>query len=535
MLAVTKWARKGRVMIRTIIRENDYHDSVFLMNIAEQIQETEGVKQIVIVMGTETNKTLLRDLGMLDFQANTATTNDMIIALEIEKEEVVEEILAKINHLLFQKPKREKEKINFPSLEMALTALPEVNLALISVPGEFAANEAKKVIMKGIHAFIFSDNVPMAEEVELKRLASSKGVFVMGPGCGTSLINNIAIGIMNAVRPGPIGIVGASGSGIQAIAVLIDRSGLGISQAIGTGGRDLSDEVGGITMMQGIEFLEADKNTKVIVIVSKPPGPKTLNRVLERISQCRKPVVINILGGDRDLLEKSGSISASTLEEAAIQAINQAKGKGTGKSIRRNVPLSRNKKIISLINSEINKFGPQQKYLRGLFCGGTLCEEAILILKGFIDSLYSNVSLPDCFPLKDVNTSHENCLIDMGAEEFTRGRPHPVIDPEILKPRLWKEGSDPEVAVILLDFILGYGAHADPVGVLIETITSIKKRVEEENRHLSIVASVCGTENDPQDLVDQENKLRESDVIVMPSSAQAAFLSGLIILEKGKK
>jgi FdrA protein len=523
------------VMIRTIIRENDYHDSVFLMNIAEQVQGVEGLKQIVIVMGTETNKTLLRDLGMLDFQASAATTNDMIIAIEVEKEEMIEEILIKINNLLSQKPKKDKETMNFPSLEMALRDSPEVNLALISVPGEFAANEAKKVVMKGINAFIFSDNVPIAEELELKNLASSKGVFVMGPGCGTSLINGIAIGIMSAVRPGPIGIVGASGSGIQTIAALIDRSGLGISQAIGTGGRDLSDEVGGITMMQGIEFFEADGNTKVLVIVSKPPGPKTLNRILERISRCRKPVVINILGGDRELLEKSGSISASTLEEAAIQAVNQVKGESTGKSVRKYVPLSRNKKTISLINSEINKFGSQQKYLRGLFCGGTLCEEAILILKDFIDNLYSNVSLPDCLPLRDVNTSHENCLIDMGAEEFTRGKPHPVLEPEILKPRLWKEGSDPEVAVVLLDFILGYGAHPDPAGVLAETITLIKERAKEENRHLSIVASVCGTENDPQNLYNQENKLRESDVIVMPSSAKAAFLSGLIILEKAKK
>lgn len=512
-------------MFRTVIKENEYHDSVFLMNISANVQNTEGVKQVVIVMGTEMNKTVLADVGMLSSQAEEATPHDMIIAVEAQNEQGIEEVLVKIDHLMTKGMKREEKDITYPTFELALGALPEANLALISVPGEFAAKEAKKAIMKGLHVFIFSDNVPLSEEVELKKLAQEKGILVMGPGCGTAVINNVSLGLMSAVEPGPIGIVGASGSGIQEIAVLINKEGLGISQAIGTGGRDLSEEVGGMTMIQGIKALENDEKTAVIVLVSKPPSPKTMQKVLNVVFECKKPVVINFLGVDHQLIETRGAVSAHTLEEAALKAV---------RIIKKEKPLedffkSQRERLTSFANAEKSKFASQQKYVRGLFCGGTHCEESILILDNLISDLYSNVPLHNCRQLEDVNTSYRNSLIDMGDEEFTKGRPHPVIDLTMFKERLVKESRDAEVAVILLDVILGYGAHFDPAGVMADTIASIKEKAAREGRNLCFVASVCGTDKDPQNLGSQERKLKKAGVIVTPSNAQASLLSGLLV------
>jgi succinyl-CoA synthetase alpha subunit len=282
-------------MIKNIIKTNEYRDSVFLMSISEKIQEIEGVRNIVIVMATDNNKTFLRDVGLLTLESQQATPNDIIVAIEAEDMKVIEAALDDISNLMSQKLGREARDIMYPSFGTALNALPGANLALISVPGEFAAIEAKKAIMNGLHVFIFSDNVPLSEEVELKKLAQQNEVLVMGPSCGASVINNVSIGLMSKVRTGQIGIVGASGSGIQEIAVLIDRQGFGISHAIGTGSRDLSEEVGAITTIQAIEALEWDDNTEVIVLVSKPPPLNTMNKVLKVVVMCKKKVVINFI------------------------------------------------------------------------------------------------------------------------------------------------------------------------------------------------------------------------------------------------
>lgn len=347
----------------------------------------------------------------------------------------------------------------------------------------------------------------------------------MGPGCGTALINGIAVGLMSSVNRGAIGVVGASGSGLQEIASLVHREGLGISQAIGTGGRDLSESVGGVTMLQGLKFLEADKSTEVIVLVSKPPAEKTMKVILQEVSVCRKPVVINFLGGDEESIRRAGAIPAFTLEDAALKAVSLVKGV----SVPSYNAAQRKERLRALADEERRKLTSSQKYLRGLFCGGTHCEEAILILREFINNdVYSNVPLESCIQLKDVKTSHCHSIIDMGGEEFTIGKPHPVIDPSMVKDRLLKEGADSEVAVVLLDIILGYGAHSDPAGVVCGAIHDIKEKARQDGRHLSVVVSVCGTDRDPQGLALQEEKLRQSGAIVMPSNAQASILSALI-------
>jgi FdrA protein len=514
-------------LIKTVTKRNCYLDSIFLMNAAKETLKIEGVRDAILLMGTDMNKTVLKEVGGLTPEAIAASANDLIISLDLEDESISHDVLVFLDSLLSRKDRdRSEQETTYPSLERAIDASPEANLVFISVPGEYAAQEARTALIRGLNAFIFSDNVPLEEEVELKKMALAKGLLVMGPGCGASVINRVSIGMMSKIREGNIGIVGASGSGIHQIASLIDRHGFGISQAIGTGGRDLSNEVGGITMSQGIRFLENDENTKVIVLVSKPPAPSTAEKIFALVKKLTKPVVIFFLGGDPRLIREAGAHPASTLEEAALMAMKLAN--------REQIPaenLTEKWKIAlaPLAAAEKGRLSPGQKYVRGLFCGGTHGEEAILLLQEMIADLHANVSFGNCRALANPHASIKNTLIDMGDEEFTRGKPHPVIDPSILKERLLKEGSDPEVAVILFDLLLGYGAHPDPVGTIEETLAALRRKAAEEGRYLSIVASICGSTQDPQGFEGQKRRLEALGVRVLPSSAQAAIVSGLII------
>ncbi|MCE5283437.1 MAG: acyl-CoA synthetase FdrA [Deltaproteobacteria bacterium] len=514
-------------MIRTAVKRNSYLDSIFLMNAAKEIMKIKGVKDAILLMGTDMNKTVLKEVGGLTPEAMAAAPNDLILSLDLEDGNIAKDVLAFLESLIAGKEKNQhEEETVFPSLNKAIDASPDANLVFISVPGEFAAQEAKTALNRGLNAFIFSDNVPIEDEVELKKMALEKGLLVMGPGCGTSVINHVSIGMMSTINEGSIGIVGASGSGIHQIATLIDRQGLGISQAIGTGGRDLSKEVDGITMIQGIHFLEKDQNTKVIVLVSKPPAPAPAEKIFDLVRKSAKPVVIFFLGGDQQQIKAVGAHGALTLEEAAMKAIKLANNEAIPPE---NFIEACKTRLAPLAAEEKGKLFPGQRYLRGLFCGGTHSEEAILLLQDMIGSLYANVSFGNCRKVANPHSSIKNTLIDMGDEEFTKGKPHPVIDPSILKDRLWKEGSDPEVAVILFDLLLGYGAHRDPVGTIEETLAAIRRKAHEEGRHVSIVASICGSTRDPQGFEEQKTRLEALGVKVLPSTAQAAILSGLII------
>ena len=512
------------MIVKNIVKKNEYRDSIFLMRISERIGNAEGLEQAAVLMGTETNKSVLTDLGLFTEESKEATSNDMIIAIEAVDQEVIEKTLVEIKALLEEKRKTDGD-ITHRTLETAIKAMPDANLALISVPGEFAAGQAKKALENGLHVFIFSDNMPIAEEAEIKKTAREKGLLVMGSDCGVALINNIALATASVARPGPVGVVGASGSGLQEITVLVERAGLGISQAIGTGGRDLSKEVGGITMLQGIDLLEQDEDTQVIVLVSKPPYPATRDKILDRVSKCKKPVIVNFLGGDSKPVSEKGAIPALTLEEAASVAVNLVK-KQEGRC--KEFSLS-DDELESIVLKETKQFSNTQKYMRGVFCGGTFCEEAILVLEDIIGKIYSNTSLRPQMRLARAKLTKEHSLIDMGDEEFTKGRPHPVIDPE---PCCWKiieEAGKKDVAVILIDVILGYGVHPDPAGLLGKAVTLAKEIAREQSRHLSVIGSVCGTENDPQCLSVQEKKLREAGAVLVPSNAQAACLAGMII------
>ena len=513
-------------MIKTIIRENNYMDSIFLMTVSREINKINGVKNAVVVMGSDMNKTVLKEFGGLTKEAAATTPNDLIISVDIESEDLSTTIEQKINELILKKSFSVSDaEVNYRTLFMAADANPEANLTIISVPGEFAAQEIRNTLQRGMNAFVFSDNVPLEEEVELKNFAKEKGLLVMGPGCGTAVINGISIGLMSKVRKGSIGIVGASGSGIQEIAVLVHNYGEGITQAIGTGGRDLSLDVGGITMLQGIEYLAEDPDTKVIVLVSKPPHPKTAKKIYEALPK-KKPIVIFFLGGDPEEIRKTGAYAATSLEEAAYLAVALTRDE----TIQQTNFISDCKaELMELAAQEKAKLLPTQKYLRGLFCGGTHSEEAVLMLQDLVPDLYSNIHFGKVSPLISRHISIKNTLIDMGDEEFTKGRPHPVMDPSILCDRLLKEAEDPQTAVILFDLLMGHGAHKDPVGTLESTFHEIREKTSKEGRNISIICSVCGTDIDPQNCESQIKQLSELGVHVMPSNSRAAILSGLIL------
>ncbi len=360
--------------------------------------------------------------------------------------------------------------------------------------------------------------------MDLKQIARGKGVLVMGPDCGTAIINGVVLGFGNVLNKGPIGIVAASGTGIQQTSTIIHRMGSGISQAIGTGGRDLSEEIGAITTLEGIKYLEQDEKTEVILLISKPSSQQVCEKVLEAAKRCEKSVIINFIGAETASIERAGLISAVTLEDAAWKAVAAIKGESLEEIA---VTLPR-EEILSIAHSEKAKLAPKQKYLRGLFSGGTLCYESLVILRELIGDVYSNGPLKPDLKLLNPHESQMHTCVDLGSEEFVLGRPHPMIDPTLRKQRILQEAKDPETGVILLDILLGYGSHPDPSGALVPVIVQAKKEAEENGRYLPVVASVIGTELDFQDLRKQEEKLKEVGVIVLPSNAQATRMAVLI-------
>lgn len=510
--------------IKTVVRRSEFYDSIFLMRISEEASKIGGVRQAVALMATDLNKELLENIGLLTEDAKEAGPSDLVIALEAETEDHLHRALKEIDGMLSRR-RREAAEEYFPyTLESALEMMPDANVVTISVPGEFARREALTALRRGLHVFLFSSNVSLEEELELKTLARRRGLLMMGPDCGTALINGVTLGFGNALRKGPIGIVAAAGTGIQQVGALIHGMGSGISHAIGTGGRDLAEEIGGITMSEGLKRLEGEEGTEVIVLISKPPSPPVAEKILGLAKRCGKPVVVNFIGADPTEVRKAGLIPAVTLEEAAYKAVALARGEAPRKAMF--VPIS--DALLSVAAYESAKLTSDQKYVRGFFSGGTLCYESISILEGLIGDIYSNTPIKPGLKLPSPHVSKGHTCVDMGAMEFVAGRPHPMIDPTLRSQRILREAGDPETAVILLDIVLGYGAHPDPAGALASSIKRAKRKAEDGGRHLPVVASLIGTELDVQGVEDQKEKLMEDGVIVLPSNAQATRVAALI-------
>jgi len=512
------------VITKILIKKNQYRDSVFLMVINEQVRSLPGVEEIAVMMGTENNREIIQKVGFSGSEIDYATANDIVICIRGDDDEVIGKAMAQIEEMLTRKPRPEELEDVYKTLDSAIRERPETNFAIISIPGQYASREVRKALHKGLNVLLFSDNVPIEEEVEVKKLAAKLDLIVMGPDCGTAVINHVPLAFANVVSPGRIGLVAAAGTGLQEVICLIDRSGQGISQAIGTGGRDLSDKVAGISMLKGIDILDGDEETEIIVLISKPPGPSTIKKILRRVSKCSKKVIIHFLGSKPELISKSGAIYAQTLEETALLAVAHLKGEPYIQKnfIVREVDLQR------VLKGETKKMAPEQKYIRGLYSGGTLCDEAMFILKDLVGEVYSNIPLNPELKLKDMSREQKHCFIDLGDDYFTRGKPHPMISPELRSRYILNEADDPEVAVLLLDIVLGYGSHIDMAGALSESIKTAKLKATKRGGYLAVVTSVCGTQRDPQDFNSQIRKLEEVGVVVMPSNAQAARFAAMI-------
>jgi len=499
-----------------VIRKDQYYDSVFLMGISKRISDVQGVQRNAVLMGSETNKGLLADIGIRDAQIDAAQPNDLIVAVIAETPQIVSEVLAKLDEFLLGGVQVATTS-NPHSFEEGLAQKPNANLAVISVPGEYAAREARKALEAGLNVFLFSDNVSIEEELELKQFAAEKKLLVMGPDCGTSLIGGVGIGFANVVRKGSIGAIGAAGTGLQEFTSQVHNAGFGISHAIGTGGHDLSDPIGGLTTFAALDALEADPATKIIAVISKPPGAKTLARLSERFKTCAKPVIGCFLGARAASQKANGNFyRASTIDEAVQLSIPLAGGAIASDKIEFT---SEEQEWIA---HEKGSWSSEQKYVRGIFAGGTFCYQSQQIFRDAGIIVHSNAPLDAKNKLRDSDQSLEHTLVDMGSDEYTLGKPHPMIDGTLRKQRILTEAHDPQTAILLLDFILGYNASMDPVGELLDAIIEAKQIAKKRGGHLTAVANICGTDGDPQDLSLQVKLLKDAGVIVFNSNAKAA-------------
>lgn len=484
---------------------NEYYDSVTLMSLTASLKKQYSGDEIFLLMGTPMNVQLIKDIGFSDDRLNKVSPNDCLIGIKTNQNnpEMIEGLVKSLKNASQQAKSSSEQSLTYPSTVAAAKAI-QADVAVISVPGAYAAYEANMALDAGLNVMLFSDNVTIEDEVVLKQKAIAKDLLLMGPDCGTAILNGVGLAFANAVRKGPIGIVAASGTGLQEVTVLIDRYGGGISQAIGTGGRDLSEKIGGLMMLQGIEILNADPDTKVITLISKPPAASVYDKILQKLKSVNKPVVIGFIDGKKP--ENSPYYHASTLAETAYLSL---------KAVKLNPPtfeqLSDQQKLDAAASKKTTKF------IRGLYCGGTLCSEAISLARKSLKDVYSNVSKNPEEHLDDVFHSIGHCFVDLGDDIFTDGRPHPMIEPTIRLERILQEANDPQVGVLLLDFELGYGSHEDPTGTHVEALTAFKK----QRPDVPIIAYVCGTESDSQKLKDQEQKLKAIGVRLASSHAQA--------------
>jgi FdrA protein len=512
------------VPIRSLIKASLYKDSVALMRIAEDIQTAARDTRVTLLMGTPANKEILAEAKLLGAALTSASPADLMIIVEGPSDAECERTLQAIDAKLSAAGSSAGERgsvstIPIRSIGMAL-GQGAARIAQISVPGPYAAAEAIKAIKAGMHAFIFSDNVPVEQEVAIKQLARKKGLLVMGPDCGTAIIAGVPMGFANVVRRGAIGLVAASGTGLQEVSTQIHHLGEGVSHAIGTGGRDLNEAVGGITMLAAIELLGADPATKVLVIISKPPSAKVTRTVLDKLQSIGKPAVVLFIGAKPEV---SGHVhGVSTLYDGAAKAVELLRGRvaePTANEARSAMQIGR------LLHAE-------QRFIRALYSGGTYCSEAQSIWRAANIAAYSNTALDKSRALPDPRKSIEHTALDLGDDAFTIGKPHPMIDPTTRIERIALEARDPQTAVIVLDVVLGYGSHPDPASALAPVISQAQAIAREASRTMPILAFVCGTEDDPQVRSRQESTLRRAGAVVLSDSSAVARLAGAIITSR---
>ena len=504
------------------VKQGYYFDSVTLMRTGRDLAGLSGVVEASVVMATEANKSILAMSDLLLPEFKKCGDQDLLIVVKAKDAKAAGAALAKAEEALSRKKKPATAggtAVPAPrNLDSAVAALPGANLALISVAGRYAAREARKALNLGLHVMLFSDNVSIADEVALKKTAHKKGLIVMGPDCGTAIVNGVPLAFANVVPKGPIGIVGASGTGTQEVACIIANEGSGVSQAIGTGGRDVKDAVGGIAFLDAMQALAKDRETKILLLVAKPPQPGVLKKIYALIRQTPKPVVALFLG--------EGGIPA-TLEQAAHLAIAHANGEDPAQVVPH---LAKRDGILQAEARAIvaKRKRPKGRYLRGLFSGGTFCAEAQVVLDGVLRSVCSNAPLGDSHKLKNAWQPEKNAVVDLGEDEFTVGRAHPMIDFTLRNKMILEQAAQPEVAVVLIDVVLGYGANPDPAAELVPV-------VKQAARQVFVVAGVTGTIGHPQNRAQVVAVLREAGAHVQLTNAAACKLAGFLTAQVARR
>jgi FdrA protein len=494
------------------VRRGTYFDSVTLMLVSRDAASTPGVEAAAAMAGTPLNREVLTRQGFR--LPDDVGPNDLVVAVRAVDDESAQAVAQVIEARLrsglhVASPAGEAGRSGLPkTVRGGLRREPKPNLLLVTVPGPYASLEVAAGLEAGLHVFCFSSGMDVDEEVALKRFAIEKDLLLMGPDCGTAIVDGVGLGFANVVRRGSVGVVAAGGTAMQELTCLLDAAGVGISHAIGVGGRDLSAGVGGLMTIRALRVLLEDQSTDTIVILSKPPDPHVASRVLETAAGASKPVVVAFLGRNgsdsrwRDSMAPSVAarlMSAGSLEEAAAR-VAAAYGR-------------------SLPEDEAQVTRTTPGFIRGLFCGGSLCYEVMTQVARAVGPIWSNVPLHPEWEIEDVWESHRHTFIDFGEEQMVEGRVHPMIDPTLRNERVLQESLDPDVGVVVLDVILGRGAHDDPAA---ELVPLLREALDARGESLTIVASICGTRGDPQDLERQRKLLTESGAIVTKSSASAA-------------
>ncbi|QTU82923.1 acyl-CoA synthetase FdrA [Carnobacteriaceae bacterium zg-C25] len=492
-------------MLVTEIIKNNYQDSINLMLLTQQVNTMDGVIKSQIMMGSDANKDILESGGLLSDEAKTATPNDLVIVIDTDNPEIKSAVLEVVDEFLSDLSVKENDSTSskeVTSLQEALEQMPDANLALFSIPGEYGASEMEKALNKGLNVFSFTDNVPIEDEVRLKKLAHEKGLLMMGPDCGTGVISSVPLAFTNVITPGNIGIVGASGTGIQEVATIIDRLGCGVVHAIGTGGRDLSDKVGAITVKDAIVALEYHDETDVICVISKPAAKEVRDEVVALLQSVSKPVVAIFLGEKPEHHEGKVYL-AHTLEETARIAVDLAKG------------VAVNSRYQQPLENTVNETLADDKVVIGLYSGGTLASEAGMLISEALD--LGKLVKSEGYILR--HNGYD--VMDLGDDIYTQGRPHPMIDPEVRINKFKEYAAKANTGVILFDVVLGYGAHDDMAGALLPSI----KDIIAQNPNVHFIATVVGTKHDPQNYETTIQRLKEAGVLVESSNEKAVRLA----------
>jgi FdrA protein len=500
----------------TLLRDT-FVDSVLLMSATRAMIEVDGVEWATAVMATPANVSALLAEGVAEADVAGASSNDLALAARSESEDAAAAGLARGRDALFaERPSRSEDDAErgARSIEEAVAAGAEVNVAIVSVTGAYAALSAHHALTAGLHVLLFSDHVSVEEEVELKDRAARLGRLVMGPGAGTAILGGTGLGFANVVGPGRVGVVAAAGTGAQEVSSLLDRWGAGVSQVIGIGGRDLSEAVGGRMARVAIEALEADPGTDAILLVSKPPAESVARALLG--TPRAKPLVASVLGVAPDLEVAPGVELAGTLEQGVI-AVLGVLGLPAPEPARG---------LAEHVAAACRRLPATRTAVRGLFSGGTLCYEAQLVLAPHVGRVYSNAPVGSRDGLPAPEGAH--ICLDLGEEEYTQGRPHPMIDPDARLELIRREGADPATAVVLLDVVLGHGSHPDPAGIVAPVCAEIMAAPEGPR----VVAYVLGTRDDPQGYGRQRRTLEEAGCIVTPTAARSALAAAAIAVRR---